>query len=355
MPLVTLPSLNYNQTEFAHVFMTIVFLSPRFPPQIGGVEKHAFEVAKRLSKKHKVIVVTESPRRDMREKIGDLTVFRLYFGKVGWFKKIRIWIKIFKLRRLFEKADIVHCHDVFFWYIPLRLFYPGKKVYITFHGYETIFPPSGKTIFIRELSERLSKGNISIGSYIKKWYGTNPSLVSYGAADGNKYSKVKKPNSKLRILFVGRMDEDTGVRIYSQTLAKLKNFEFEACGDGALRKELEKFGKVHGFVKNVRQKILKSDIVFAASYLSILEAMINKRPVFSVFENPLKEDYLKMTPFKNWITIQKSSKVLANRMKSFVKSKKIREKKVNLAYNWAKKETWDKLTADYLRLWSIEK
>jgi len=43
--------------------------------------------------------------------------------------------------------------------------------------------------------------------------------------------------------------------------------------------------------------ILKnSDIVLSSGYLSILESYINKRPVVSVYDNPLKKDYLQLMP-----------------------------------------------------------
>jgi len=54
--------------------------------------------------------------------------------------------------------------------------------------------------------------------------------------------------------------------------------------------------KFHGFVNNVDDYIKKSDIVLTSGYLSILESYINKRPVVSVYDNSLKEDYLKLMP-----------------------------------------------------------
>ena len=150
--------------------MRIVFLSPRFYPEIGGVEKHAFEVAKRLSKKgHKIAIITEG-NKDERFKMDNIEVHRFYFGKKSWLKKFIIWQKLFSKRNLLKKADVVHCHDVFFWYLPFRFLYPRKKVYTTFHGYETRFPPSKKAVMVRKLSEELSLGNIIVGDYIKKWY-----------------------------------------------------------------------------------------------------------------------------------------------------------------------------------------
>lgn len=332
--------------------MTIVFLTPRFYPEIGGVEKHAYEIAKRLSKRNKVIVITEG-NKNKKERINGIKVIRLSFGKNDWLKKFIVWKKILDYRDLIKKADVVHCHDVFFWYLPLRLIYPRKKVYVTFHGYETFFPIKSSAIFVRELSEKLTSGNICVGDYIKKWYGTSPTYVTYGAQDGHKVKSQKFSNKKnLKILFVGRIEEDTGVRIYSEALSQLKNYKFEVCGDGSLRKEFEKFGKVNGFVKNLDKYIEKADIIFSSSYLSILFAMGLRKPVFSVYGNALKEDYLKMAPFSRWIYISKSPKVIVNQIKTIERNKKLRERNVSLAYNWVTGETWNKLTKTYLKLWS---
>lgn len=338
--------------------MRIVFLSSKFYPDIGGVEKHALEVAKRLSKNHEVLVITEG-KKDKKEKINEIKIIRSFFGENDWFKKFIIWWKILSLRKLIEKADIIHCHDVFFWYIPLRIIYPNKKVFVTFHGYEGTFPPSLKAIFIRKLSEKLSSGNIAIGRYIEKWYGTRPNAVVYGAINKVKNSKLKVQSSKLKILFIGRIEKDNGIEIYSEVLKKLKNYQFEACGDGILRSELEKYGKVHGFVKNTDKYISKSDIIFASSYLSILVALNLKKPVFSVFDNPLKEDYLKMTPFAKWIYITGSPKILIKKIKTVMRGNRFREKNENLAldrkiassYNWVKDQTWDNIAREYVDLW----
>lgn len=345
--------------------MKIVFISPRFFPDIGGVEKHALEVAKKLSKSHEVTVITEG-EKSKKEKTNGIKIIRIFFGKKDWFKKFVIWWKILNHRKLIEKADIVHCHDVFFWYLPLRIIYPNKKVFITFHGYEGTYPPTLKAIFIRKLSNKLSSGNIAIGKYIEKWYGTRPNAVVYGAVNKVKNSNFKVQNSKLKILFIGRIEKDTGVKTYSEVLKQLKNYEFEACGDGSKRSELEKYGKVHGFVKNIDKYINKSDIIFASSYLSILAAIKLRKPVFSVFENPMKGDYLKMAPFAKWIYIAGSSKILIKKIKTVMRNNRLREKNVNLAldhkvasssvkqnlaYNWVKDQTWDNITRKYIDLW----
>src|SRR5487761_965580 len=98
--------------------MKIVFLCRRFYPHIGGVEKHVMEISKRLIQdKHEVIVITEiSEKTRLTDEKDTIKIFRINAGKNNWFKKFRIWKEMLRLRKLIQGADVVHCHDVFFWY-----------------------------------------------------------------------------------------------------------------------------------------------------------------------------------------------------------------------------------------------
>ncbi|MDO8659724.1 MAG: glycosyltransferase, partial [Candidatus Parcubacteria bacterium] len=162
--------------------MKVLFLTRLFYPHIGGVEKHVLEISKILIKKgYKVIVVAEKHQDNLRnkEEFNGITIYRIDVGNNQWFKKFKIWWWFIKHIGFLKKADIIHCHDVFFWYLPFRFLFLKKPVYTTFHGYES-YPISKRAIFVRKISEILSWGNICIGDYIKKWYGTKPTYISYG-------------------------------------------------------------------------------------------------------------------------------------------------------------------------------
>jgi glycosyltransferase involved in cell wall biosynthesis len=386
--------------------MNILFLTRRFYPDVGGVETHALEVAKCLIRDgHTVTIIAERPQEsklwqsgynsdialgreiwvDFRGKNTKLEIqtdqkrkntlpndfgnssrkiilYHLPNVKNNRTKKFIIWMWLWKNRQIIKNADIVHCHDVFFWYFPFRFIYRSKKVFTTFHGYEGVYPPTKKAILIRKLSEKLSFGNICVGKFIEKWYGTKADLITYGAipTEECQMSNIKYPISnvgrKLKILFVGRVEEDTGVGLYLEALEKLENrkirFDFRACGDGVLRKEAEKYGKVLGFVSNVGDYIQQADIVLASSYLSIIQALAYRKLVISAYNNPLKEDYLKMTPFAPWIQVFNTSDDIV----SFINAHRNSEGQHLdvMAQNWAKKQTWEKVTQVYYNLWKYE-
>ena len=105
--------------------MTILFFSRLFYPHIGGVEKHVWEIARRLTKKgNRVIVVSEEEsevyqsgkssareasdgvfgsttaqtlrkkgekNRKKMEKISVLKISLPAFATKGWFKKWYLW------------------------------------------------------------------------------------------------------------------------------------------------------------------------------------------------------------------------------------------------------------------------
>lgn len=330
--------------------MKILMLARLFYPHIGGVERHVGKIGRRLVKRgHKVTVVTGDIKGTKRvEEIEEIKVFRIPYPKIRFLGLFYIWLWFLKNRSLINQSDLVHCHDVFIWYLPMRFLFPKKPVYTTFHGWEGVFPPRKKAILIRRLAEKLSWGNICVGDYIKKWYGTKPSYITYGGVTLDQ--RVDRPNQE-GVVFIGRLDKDTGLPIYLQALKKAK---IQFLGDGSLRKEAEKYGKVLGFVENVRSYILKSRFVFTSGYLSILEAMVAKRLVFSVYDNPLKKDYLKMAPFAKWIVIESEPKKLTEKIKYYLNHPEEEEKLVEKAYNWVKNQSWDKVVELYLKLWKTK-
>ena len=148
-------------------------------PHVGGVEKHVEKICDILSKKHQITIVCEKhdPKLSDYEKKRGVEIYR-----IGETDKFGIWKWWFQHLNLLRDADIIHIHDVFFWFLPFRLPFWSKKTFMTFHGYEGFEAPNWKQIFWHKLAAWLTKGNICIGDFHKKWYGVKPDFVSYGAA-----------------------------------------------------------------------------------------------------------------------------------------------------------------------------
>src|SRR5688572_1794555 len=135
--------------------MKILFLSHYFHPHIGGVEKHTLEVAKNLiAKGHKVTVLTEKYDKDLKETetINKIQIVRFSYPHFKFLGLFSIWFWLFRNKKLIQAADIIHCHDVFIWYLPFRFLYPNKKIYTTLHGWEGKWPIPWQNILLKQLA-----------------------------------------------------------------------------------------------------------------------------------------------------------------------------------------------------------
>jgi glycosyltransferase involved in cell wall biosynthesis len=226
---------------------------------------------------------------------------------------------------------------------------------MTFHGYES-YPISIKALIIRKIAEILTNGNISIGKFIGKWYKTKADIVSYGAVKLQDF-KLRNSVSRYDAIFVSRLDEHTGIITYLDTVQKLRDrgidFSLLVLGEGKYYEAAEKTAIVKGFVKNPERYYKYAQFAFVSRYLAILEAFASRKLVFAVYDNPIKHDYLTMTPYKNWIIIEKDANKLANRIEYYKNNPKKAKEKIDIAYEWVQKQTWDKLSKDYLKLWGI--
>ena len=360
--------------------MTILFFARRFYPLIGGVEKHVLEISKILvSKGHKVIVISETPpgshstayQSDSSSarpagKLKNLESYNINPGKDDWFKKFRIWRQLWKHRDLIRSANVVHCHDVFFWYLPFRFLFPSKKVYTTFHGYEGNNIPNKNAIFMHKVSEKLSNGNICIGEFLKKWYGTKPTFITYGAVNiNNQEAEIRKQKSKKNmIVFVGRLEEETGIMEYLKAfeiiVKKYPSLKLEVLGDGSLMKEAETFVsknklnvKFHGFVENTAEFVERATFVFVSRYLGVLESLMSKKYVLAVYNNEIKKDYLEMSSFANFISISKDSDGIKDELDKYLSNEKLKNFKIKKGYEWVKDKTWENMVNLYLKLWNL--
>lgn len=189
--------------------MKILFFVRRFYPLIGGVEKHCLLLGKELLKRgHQLTIITEwdyqeikreyagePPKFILQEEYEGIKIFRIPVSVKQNFKKWQIWLWFIKHQQLLKDCDVIHCHDVFYWFLPFRLLYPKKKVFVTFHGYEGNQPPNWRKKLSHQIADKLSQGNICIGDFQSKWYGVRPSFVSYGAV-GNEEKNKKQKNKK---------------------------------------------------------------------------------------------------------------------------------------------------------------
>lgn len=305
--------------------MKFLFLTSRFSPSIGGVERHALEVASELIRRgHDVRVVTESLDHSERTGVvGRIRVQRIYFGTKGWFKKFQLWARMVHadVRANVDWADVVVCHDVFFWYMSLRFLFPRKRVVTVFHGYETRVPPARSAVWIRRLSRFLSHKAVHVGAYIQSWYGTRADRTLYEPVYAARQipagTSLARP---LKIALIGRLARDMGITTYASACALLKKwgvpFELDVYGDGPESGVIAPFGKLHGFVADPSPFIARADVVCASGYVSLLEALQHGKVCFAVYENQLKKEYLENSFVRDWAWIGHDGSELAEALRN---------------------------------------
>jgi glycosyltransferase involved in cell wall biosynthesis len=230
---------------------------------------------------------------------------------------------------------------------------PGKKVYVTFHGYEPGGLPKRKNKLHRKLAERMATKTVCVGDFMRGWYGQKPDRVIYGAGDAIPKLKPKGRNA----VFVGRLEADTGIFAYLRALMEIKpEIYLDIYGDGPEKAEVIRIIKrnnlpaaVHGYTNKPLEKIQEARYVFTSQYLSIIQAMQTKRLVVAVYTNPLKKDYLYLHPQSKNMIIADGGKDLTEKFNSL--NSIYEAEYVERAYAWAKAQTWDKVTDIYQELW----
>jgi glycosyltransferase involved in cell wall biosynthesis len=201
-------------------------------------------------------------------------------------------------------------------------------------------------------------GNVCIGDFIEKWYKTKPNYVAYGGVGiSNSKLKIQNKIKQESAVFIGRLDEQTGILTYVEAIERLKkkipNFGFLIIGDGKPKDEINREIKILKPLNNVSKYFHDYNFAFVSGYLSILEAMVARRLVFAVYNNPLKEDYLRMAPFSKCITISNSSSELVSKVFFYLNNPAEKEKLVEKAYAWVQNHTWEKMADVYLKIWKI--
>lgn len=345
-------------------------VTPSFYPKLGGVEKHVLRVSQMLLEKGiNVDILSLNGEKSLEkfEKIMNLNITR-----INRKKKLKLSILAWMLKNLkyLSNIDLVHCHDYntfLLFGLPFKIIFPWKKVYITFHGWEGIYPIPKRILFYRKITELLTNGNICVGHYIEKWYNTKATAVIYGAADiiESKHCE-KRENNIIRFAYVGRLEKDTGIIEYLNTLKLLNerynlDFHIKIIGDGSLRKYSEDFCKAngiksnfYGFVENPEELILDCDYLFVSGYLSMIEGLkLGKIPI-AIYNNPVKRDYFKMIPnFDKILVVSSSSEELYEEICKLISDESARREKIISAIEWVKDKSWEKVAEVYINIWRV--
>jgi glycosyltransferase involved in cell wall biosynthesis len=332
----------------------IVMISRRFSPSVGGVEKHIQHVCDALPKSYSVTLLTEKYSEQLRseEVIKKVRVYRFSFPKTKYIGLFVIWLQLLKYIRVLYVADVIHIHDVFIWFLPYRLIFFWKPVFVTYHGWEGKYPIRLISKLQKKLAYFLSSGSIAVGSYIGQFYSISPTRTIFGAVEMKHNATVLKNKT---ILFLGRLDPDTGLLLFLKFLslnkAHLHKYNVIFCGEGSLRVNCEKYGVVTGFVDPI-PLLRKANICIASGYLSVFESLQMACYTVVIANNKARRYIFSDTPFASRIHVVRSEqglkKILTNYINNPAEFKNARKENSK----WASAYTWSKVSKEYLGLWS---
>jgi glycosyltransferase involved in cell wall biosynthesis len=334
----------------------IVHITPRFDPDLGGVETHVKELIKaftKISPDSRQVVLTARASVKNKKASSHFEIYRLSTSS-----KLRVWKSIWKHKKLLFKADVIHVHDVGWWLAPFWLLFLNK-IWMTFHGWETKWPIPVRNKLQRWVWSKLSRGTVHIGSWIQDYYFDKPSKVLFGAPTISCQSVAKwqrkKSAAPWQFVFVGRLSVDNAVPLYILLINYLRGKEVDAeitwVGDGPLKAECQKLGKVVGLVTQPEKYIENADLVFAASYLSILNAQAVGKIVVAMYQNELKKKYLRALPTSDALLISNEPAIVGKEILQLIdnptRAEALLEKRALLS-----KMTWQAVAQEYLDLWT---
>ncbi len=337
----------------------LLIFTPYFHPHLGGVEKHVLKTAgwlQRTGWQVKIITRQHQAGLPTKEQVQNLPVRRFSFPEIKVLGLLIIWWRILsRYWRLIRQSDVIHVHDVMIWLLPLRVLFPRKQIVLTMHGWEGVYPIPRKNIWIKRLSAALANKVICVGEYISKYYGVKCDQVIYGGVDQDSIlseAKLKrkwqlKPGEKLKIVYLGRLAEDTGLKLLLEAWEQLpeqirSRYELVFVGDGELRQECEWAGQVLGWLheEQVQSELRSAHICFASGYLSALEGLAAGCKVLVGAQHQLRVDYWELSKLKQHIMVVKN---IEESLKLLTDSKKVTEQ-LAIDFAWIQNFSWQKLT-----------
>jgi glycosyltransferase involved in cell wall biosynthesis len=357
--------------------MRIVYITEYFPYHgegdiTGGAESRCFNIAKELSKKHEMIVITSWKNgQERKHNIGNIKIYRAgqsheYSNEGDILSRLKFSIAAYKIAKKI-KADVIEGYN-FISYLPA--FYASKKTksksIATYHETwlgEWIKNKGLITGILGEIWERwtlsrrwnkiISVSNftakrikkrtiivpngINIESYTKKETKfKEPTVCSISRLTPKKRVQdlikaiaiVKKEIPTIKLIVIGKGDEITNLKSLANRLNLQKNIEFKG------------FVKEH---KDVIKYLKKSHIFCLPSILEgfgivLLEAMASRTPYVCSDIEVLKE--VTIEGKGGFIFKNKDPKDLANRLLFLLKNNKIYKQKIEEGNNLVKKYDW---------------
>jgi glycosyltransferase involved in cell wall biosynthesis len=298
---------------------------------VYGVQKYVINLCKEMNKRGGYRSIVVGPSGEYLEKLRNEKIHVISLQE-RW-KRIetepKAWLKLYQIIKR-ERPSIIHSHGTKENIIS-KLLGPllGIPVIPIYHcSYKRLEPngsPAGlkrkiyQTIYL-DILERstahLSAKNVAVSHSVKdniRLFGIPEAKIRviHSGIDMTDFEAREatstRPNHKTKIVSIGRIDENKGVLDILQAAKILKvrnwNFEMYLVGNGPFlevcKRLVGEYGldneiRFTGYLKNIREVLLSSDIFLSASYsegfpLNVLEAMASGLPIVATNVGGVKE------------------------------------------------------------------
>ncbi len=356
--------------------MDILFLTPRFHPDVGGVERHLLGVCRVLARRgHRITVLTmgrdELPKK---EQFQGLTIVRFSPPRAVHSRSIMVrvwsifltWPRIFDALRGIRVPGAVHGHDSTFlaWLFPVWLRFRGAARYVTFHGIEGDKVPAWAPVY-RGLSARLAKGIICVGGFMERWYGGECTAVTYGASEGPLISPEAEGRSE-GLIYIGRLEAYVPLLECLHGLALLAKdhgaLPWDLYGIGVLDEPLRSLADAAGVPISLKGVTHEPEreypwyaFAIAGGYLSVLEAIRAGCSVLAYARSELRWDYYTSHPClaKGLVVVETPEEFAAaiHRLRSDPRE---RAEAVRRGQRLVAEMTWEALADTYEGIWGVQ-
>lgn len=345
---------------------SILFFVKRFHPSIGGVERYVGALGEALAadgREVSVVTSDESGRLPRRERVGAIDVYRFPSAR----SPLRAWARLVRLVPLFRAADVVHVSDVEmleYYHRMIGWLVGPRALTLTRHGISARDPvPDAERLRSRRAREWVD-ALFDDGYFIEKRLGTQPDAVpDQGLAPTADQIEQKPEPRPESAIFIGRLDTDTGIDIYLDTLAALRDrhavhlrLTVYAAGplEAAMRARAVRqrlavtWNPPH---PDARERIGDHALAFVSGRMAIHEAMARRRVVVAAYVDPIKRDYVCGEPFSPHIVSGCRAEQLAEAVAGLIVGHAERARLVERAFAHVRTLSWAATAETYLSQW----
>jgi len=241
--------------------MNILQVTPRYPPQSGGVETHVKEISERLvDRGHEVTVITADAgnKGERRERRNGVSVRR--YRSIAPNSAMHLCPQVVVAVRQAD-ADVVHTHN----YHSFPLFFAAagisdQRFVVTTHYHGG----SASSVRNRLLSLYLPFGGWAVRRAdeviaVSEWeteqlqsdFGVDATVIPNGIEVDRFTDAEPRERERPYLLTVSRLKEYKGVQYVIRSMAEIPEYDLLVAGSGPYRNELEQIARKAGVSEQI--------------------------------------------------------------------------------------------------------